>query len=140
MDFSPTYLTAVATQIGGVSAFLGGFAATFLGTLLALNVKGRTGTTAIGAAVVSSVAFIIAVVASTSVTATLHPDGPHFGLASIQRTQAMIVLFFMLGLYALLGSLGLSGWARSRATGVTTSVAASLGFILLTILLVSNER
>jgi hypothetical protein len=45
---SPVYLSAIAAQTGGLSAFLGGFAATFLGTLLALNVKGRTGSLAIG--------------------------------------------------------------------------------------------
>lgn len=40
-ELSPAYLSDLATQIGALSAFLGGFAATFLGTLLALGLKGR---------------------------------------------------------------------------------------------------
>lgn len=136
-SLSPIYLSAIAAQTGGLSAFLGGFAATFLGTLLALNVRGRVGSTAIGFAAVSSVAFIVAVVGSTAVVAALHPDGPGFGRSGVGGTQALMTLAFMLGLYALLISLGLSGWSRSRATGLTTSIVAGLGVLLVSSLLVS---
>lgn len=137
MDLSPVYLSAIAAQTGGLSAFLGGFAATFLGTLLALNVRGRTASTAIGFAAVSSVAFIVAVVGSTAVVAALHPEGPGFGASSSGGTQAVMTLAFLLGLYALLIALGLSGWSRSRNTGLATSIAAGLGVLLVTGMVVS---
>lgn len=137
MTLSPVYLSDIAAQTGGLSAFLGGFAATFLGTLLALNVKGRVGSTAIGFAAVSSVAFIVAVVGSTGVVAALHPDGPGFGRAGVGGTQVLMTLAFLLGLYALLISLGLSGWSRSRSTGLTTSIAAGLGLVVVTSMVVS---
>jgi hypothetical protein len=137
MSFAPAYLSAIANQVGGLSAFLGGFAATFLGTLLAINAPGRLATVAIGLSAVSSAAFITAVVGSTAVVAALHPEGPGFGVAKVGGTQALMTLAFMVGLYALLAALGLSGWLRSRATGLTTSTVAAVGVVLLTGMLVS---
>lgn len=126
----PGYLSAIAIQVGGLSAFLGGFAATFLGTLLALGGRGRTASLSIGFAVSSSVAFIVAVVASTGLVAVLHPQAPQALASSPVGARAVMVLGFLVGLYTLLLSLALSGWSRSRGTGLTTSVAAGLGMIL----------
>ena len=134
-QLDPAYLSTIATQVGGLSAFLGGFAATFLGTLLAVQVRGRTATVSIGCAVTSSVAFIIAVVASTALVALLHPDAPAAAAtASTGSARAFMGLSFIVGLYALMLSLALSGWSRSRATGLTTSIAGGLGIILVTTL------
>lgn len=136
-ELSPAYLSAIATQVGGLSAFLGGFAATFLGTLLALGVRGRTASLSIGFAVSSSVSFIVAVVASTALVAVLHPQAPQ----AVHRVasggaRALLTLSFVVGLYALLASLALSGWSRSRRTGLTTTVAAGLGIALVSWMIV----
>ncbi len=122
----------MAAQVGGLSAFLGGFAAAFLGTLLALGSRGRTASLSIGFAVSSSVAFVVAVVASTGLAAVLHPQAPQAVAASFPLIGARIlmVLGFIIGLYALLFSLALSGWSRSRGTGYTTSIAAGIGMAL----------
>lgn len=137
MTFSPAYLSAIAAQVGTLSAFLGGFAATFLGTLLAMNARGRAASAAIGFSAAASVAFIVAVVGSTGVVAALHPDGPGLGAGRVGQTQGLMTLAFMLGLYALLAALGLSGWSRSPRTGWITGAAAGLGAVLVTTLLVS---
>jgi cytochrome b561 len=134
---SPVYLSAIAAQVGGLSAFLGGFAATFLGTLLALGGRGRATSVAIGFAVSSSVAFIVAVVSSTALVAVLHPQAPPaVAGTSMEGARAIMAMAFILGLYALLISLALSGWSRSKATGLTTSIAAGLGVILVTLMMV----
>lgn len=91
----------------------------------------------IGFAVVSAVSFIAAVVASTALVAVLHPDAPAaVKTASSGGARALMSLAFLLGLYALLVSLGLSGWTRSRGTGLTTGIAAGLGIVLVTTMLV----
>lgn len=135
---APAYLIALATQIGGLSAFLGGFAATFLGTLLMKSHRSRVATVAIGFAAASSVAFIVAVVASTVLVAVLHPQAPvtAASAASPDGARAALALTFFLGLYALLVSLALSGWTRSHRTGWVTSIAALLGVVLVTWLVV----
>ncbi len=136
-DLSPAYLSDIATQVGSLSAFLGGFAATFLGTLLALGLKGRMASVAIGFSVVSAVSFIAAVVASTALVALLHPEAPAaVGGVSSAGPRALMTLAFLVGLYALLVSLAFSGWTRSRGTGLTTSIAAGLGIVLVTTMLV----
>lgn len=128
----PAYLSDIAAQTGGLSAFLGGFAATFLGTLLAIRARGRIGSIAIGCAAVSSIAFIVAVVGSTAVVAGLHPEGPRAGATNMGGPQVVMTLAFLLGLYALLGAIGLSGWTRSRAAGLSTGIAAAIGVLLVT--------
>lgn len=130
---SPVYLSALAIQIGGMSAFLGGFAATFLGTLLAMRAKGRIATVAMSFAAVSAVALIVAVVGSTGVYSSLHPEAPG-GPAQVEEVlwvRMTMALSFLLGVVSLLASLGLSGWLRSRATGLSTSIAAAIGIVFI---------
>lgn len=137
-QLDPAYLSTLATQVGGLSAFLGGFAATFLGTLLAIGVRGRTASIAIGCAVTSSVVFVIAVVASTALVAMLHPNAPVPARAvATASARVFLVLGFTVGLYTLLISLTLSGWSRSRGTGMTTSIVGGLGILLVTLLILS---
>ncbi|MFW2341660.1 hypothetical protein [Brevundimonas sp.] len=136
-ELSPAYLAALAVQLGSLSAFLGGFSATFLGTLLAWRIGGRTASLSIGFAVSASVAFIVTVVASTALVAVLHPEAPSAAAsAGSGVARVLLVLSFLLGLYSLLVSLALSGWARSRRTGMTTSLAAGLGIVLVTMLVI----
>jgi hypothetical protein len=134
---SPVYLSDIAAQTGGLSAFLGGFAATFLGTLLAMRARGRVGTWAIACSAGSSVAFIVAVVGSTAVVAALHPQGPGAGSAGSGGPQVAMTLAFLLGLYSLLAAIGLSGWTRSRTAGLATSITAVLGVLLVTGMVIS---
>ncbi|HTU10186.1 MAG TPA: hypothetical protein VMG08_04735 [Allosphingosinicella sp.] len=137
-ELDPLYLSALAAQIGSLSAFLGGFAATYLGTLLALGQKGRAAGWAIGAAVLASVAFIVTVVASTLLVAAYDEHAPAFvrDVLPLATVRVLMSLGFVTGLYALLASLACSGWPRSRRTGWTTSIVAGIGMLLVTWLLV----
>lgn len=131
-ELDPRYLADLAGQIGSLSAFLGGFAATFLGTLLALSQKGRAAGWAIGAAVLSSVAFIVAVVASTMLVAAYNEHAPAMvrQVVPVAGAQSLMAKCFVVGLFALLASLACSGWPRSRRAGWTTTIIAALGMIL----------
>lgn len=138
IELNHAYLAALAGQIGSLSAFLGGFAATYLGTLLALGQKGRAAGWAIGAAVLSSVAFIVTVVASTMLVAAFNENAPPIIATALPVGGARVLmsLTFVTGLYALLFSLACSGWPRSRRTGWTTSIVGGTGMVLVTWLLV----
>lgn len=124
----PDYLAEIARQIAFLSAFLGGFAATFLATLLVAGSPRRVAGWAIGGAAVAAGSFIIAIVAAVMLTIVSHPEVPPNVLAgsSVLRARLISTLGFFIGLLALLASLGLSGWIRSRKTGIATTVAASL--------------
>ena len=133
-NLPPDYLAEIARQLAFVSAFLGGFAATFLATLLVADAPGKVAGWTIGSAALSSAAFIVAVSASVMLVIVLHPDAPDniTTNASISGARAFSVLGFMVGIYALLLGLGLSGWIRSRSVGIATSLAASCAAVVVT--------
>ncbi|MFL6515256.1 MAG: hypothetical protein ACJ8M1_09570 [Chthoniobacterales bacterium] len=116
----------LARQLASVSAFLGGFAATFLGILLQSQSPRRHVGLAAGAAAVASASFMIAVIAGTLVGLVLNPSAPR-GFAApefLPWAQRTLFVSFGLGIYSNLLSLGLSGWIRSRSLGLVTSIAA----------------
>jgi hypothetical protein len=135
MPLAADYLSTIATQIGGVSAFLGGFAATFLAMFLTLGHKSRAATVAIVASTIASVGFVVSVIATTALIAGLHPHAPHGAIAVAGLAQLLMGICFLTSMFALLVSLGASGWTRSRAIGRTTSAVAGVGGVL-TLLLV----
>ena len=132
------YLSDLASQIGFLSAFLGGFAATMLAMLLALPHKNKAVGASIWLAAAAAVAFIVSVIATTYLFAVLHPDAPaNVRHAANGGSRAITFLSFIVGTYALLGCIGVSGWVRSRGTGVVTAILAAVGGVLVTMALIS---
>lgn len=133
---APEYLAEIARQLGSLSAFLGGFAAAFFGTLLGHNSSHRVAGWAIGSAALASAAFIVAVVACTKLIVVLHPNAPvNVVAAGVGAARVLAVLGFLVGTYALLLSLACSGWLRSRRTGLFCSLLAGGAALLITGLL-----
>jgi len=78
---------------------------------------------------------MIAVIGGTVLVIVLNPQAPQGAgapefLAWVRKT---IVVAFMLGVYANLLSLGLSGWIRSRSLGIVSSVAALIAAIIVSL-------
>lgn len=122
----------LARQIAFLGAFLGGFAATFLATLLVVDSSKRVVGWVVGFAATAACSFVVAAVASVMLTIVLHPDVPVNvrSEASIDTARIVSVLGFGAGVTALLLSVGLSGWVRSRQSGIATSVVAAIGLAL----------
>ncbi|MEO5722299.1 MAG: hypothetical protein ABIR71_12625 [Chthoniobacterales bacterium] len=80
------------------------------------------------AAAVASASFMIAVIAGMQVTLVVNPVAPQgFAMPEfLPWGRRVLTISFVLGIYANLLSLGLSGWIRSRALGIVTSTAAFL--------------
>lgn len=135
VSLTPAFLGVLATQIGSLSAFLGGFSATVLVTLLMAQGQNRATQWAVVLTALSAVAFIVAAVAATTLVAGSHPDAP----ASVARSAAhgparmMAALCFALGAYALLAAVGCAGWLRSRRLGLATTGLAALGGLAMTL-------
>ena len=128
------YLLEIARQVAFVSAFLGGFAATFLGTLLFAGSGSKLVNWVISSAALSACAFIVAVLALTMLTVALHPNAP-IGVVSnlaLRRAQTIGFLSFLLGMYTLLFSIGASGWLRSRTLGWSTAAIAFIAGLIVT--------
>ena len=112
------YLTALATQLGSVSAFFGGFAATILTLFLTVGGKSRGAVVAAHASAVAAISFIVAVMASTALIAIAHPDAPPATAArSTAAIRPLLAISFSIGMIALLAAIAASGWSHSRAMG-----------------------
>ena len=133
-NLDPVYLRDLATQIGFLSAFLGGFAGTLLAVLLQTNTEKRSGIWVIGACTFSATAFVTSVIGSTRVITMLHPNAPDLVAAGTENDVWRVLTFnsFGLGVYAILITIGLSGWLHSKQAGYVTSSIAALGIILVT--------
>jgi hypothetical protein len=136
LELAPGYIRDLANQIGFLSAFLGGFAATLLGVLLTAAKSNKAVGVSIALAALAGIAFIAAVMASTQVIAAAHPEAPAIvAQKGFAGGQMVMSAGFMLGVYSLLACIGFAGWARSRATGIATGVIAAVGAIAVTLAL-----
>ena len=130
MDQLPAdYFGELARQLAFVSAVLGGFAATFFGTLLAVDSPKKVAGWAASCAAVAAACFVCATLTATFIAVGTHPSAPAPVATDTVKAgpRVAMVLSMMIGLYALFGSLGAGGWVRSRAVGTATTVAAALG-------------
>ena len=129
---SNSYLAEISRQLAFLSAFLGGFSATFLATLLVVASSRRIAGWVVGSAATAACSFVVAVVASVMLTIVLHPDAPsNVGNGtSIESARIVSTLGFGIGVIALLVSVGLSGWVRSRQSGIVTSIVSVISLVL----------
>jgi len=134
-QLEPEYLTALAAQLGSVSAFFGGFAATILTLFLTVGGKSRGSIVAAHASAVAAISFIIAVMASSALIAIAHPDAPPATAArSTVAIRPLLVISFSIGMIALLAAIAASGWSHSRAMGWTTSFLSSVAMLMVFLL------
>ena len=140
---TPRYFVDLATQIGFLSAFFGGFAATMLIALLLHDKRQRVVLIAIGFATLSSAAFITTVIGATDVMFQLHPDrfsGPVTPQVLPFLSRVMVGVAFPIGIYSLFGCIGASGWIRSRATGFLTTAISAVAVVCVSIILLQSDR
>lgn len=135
-EYTPGYLELVYQQISSTSAVLGGFAIATLALLLD-DAPGRriaswaAGAAGVAASLLISTTFLAAIVSSDAM------KNKALSFADLTpRVESLVPIvgpLFPLGIYALLFSLGLSGWIRSTGTGIVTSIAALIGAVCVTI-------
>ena len=128
-------------QMAFGAAILGGFAVTFLSALLtAYAPERRIGTWAIGATAAAAVLLIVATMASTLLLISAPVYGLTFDFSAwpsdMYRAKWIAEVSFFLGIAVLFVGIGLSGWARSRATGYITAIAAAVGVVLVLVILI----
>lgn len=97
----------------------------------------RVVSVAIGSAACSATAFIVAVIGATDLVALLHPDAipGHTTPELVRLARVMMGLSFGLGIYALFGCIGVSGWIRSFAIGYVTTAIGAIGVICVSIII-----
>lgn len=101
-ELPASYLAEIARNIGSVSAFLGGFAATFVAAILSGKFNSRAANITMVAGTFSAILLIVTVLSATMLVVTLHPDAPaQVVKTSVSMSFARMIAFlsFTLGIY-----------------------------------------
>lgn len=135
MEYAPGYLEHVYQQISSISAVLGGFAVATMALLLDDDpdrsvASWAAGASGVAAGLLISTTFLASILSSDAMK---HEATSFADLTpSVADLVGIVGPLFPLGMYALLLSLGLTGWIRSRGTGIATTSAAIVAAILVT--------
>lgn len=121
-----TYILAAAEQMSFIGTFLGGVSVTILITLVVFSSPKKSVNWIVGTSALAACSFLVSVIASMRLVIAIHPD-----LLIDPSPEKMNALWFGminaygLGVLSLIISIGLSGWLRSRTSGIVTSVFAA---------------
>lgn len=122
-------------QIATLAGILAGFAFSAVIQLLSVDRPGRLMTAVLIIFSLSSMMFLFtlfAFVLNASAIAEVEKE-----VEELSGWSAFAFVIAMLGLYLFLFGVGLTGWLRSRVTGILTTLAAIITFCLVNWLLVS---
>lgn len=124
-------MSAFASQLGSISAFFGGVAATLLALFVFAKIKSRIAEITFGLVVAAAVAFIVSALAATILSVGLLP-GASRDLATpayLRSVVAIMNIAFLIGIVALLSGIAMIGWLRSRRSGIMTTLLGVIGLL-----------
>jgi hypothetical protein len=141
MATTPESLADLFRQLAFVSALVGGFAFAFLGVLLTIPSRSRIVEWTAGMAMATAASLMVCVIGWTLMSSEVVAATPanasaeeFFKVAlNFNRMHSRLSLLFILGMFLFLANLGVSGWVRSRALGIASTVIAllaALGLVL----------
>jgi hypothetical protein len=110
-----------------LSAFLGGFSATFLAAILTIEAKKKVTDWIVCISAASSCCFIVAAVTNIALVNGLQIEE---SLVTLSRLKIISSLGMISGIFALLICIGLSGWIRNRKIGLVTASFALIATII----------
>lgn len=129
-ELKASYVTAVAEQISFVSAFLGGVSATILFSVIIFTSDKRVVAFLVATSTLSACSLLVSVIAGWRLIIGLHPDLPFTpDPQKINLLWNSLIAGYGLGVNSLIVSIGLSGWIRSRRTGVVTATIAAISVV-----------
>ncbi|MEP2025947.1 MAG: hypothetical protein ABJH98_14440 [Reichenbachiella sp.] len=132
------YWNKLASQFILTSVFLGGFSIALTANLLISESKTRLSNIILKLATTSSGGFLTAVFAMTNILLATTEGYPTEVNQSDLNTPRIIGFFgYMVGLLSLLAIIGLSGWTKSKGTGIFTTVVSIITLILFLISAIS---
>ncbi|MEP0365334.1 MAG: hypothetical protein ABJN36_07625 [Cyclobacteriaceae bacterium] len=132
------YWNKLASQLILISVFLGGFSIAITANLLINQSERRLYNVILRLATISSSGFLTAVFAMTNILMTTTEGFPGEFVQSDLNTPRIIgMLGFLIGALSLLAIIGLSGWTKSKSTGIFTTVVSVIALIFFFVSLVS---
>ncbi|OEK04947.1 hypothetical protein [Roseivirga misakiensis] len=126
------YWNKLAAQLIITCAFLGGFSIAITANLIINKSNDKLHNRILKASTVSSGGFLITIFAFTKIL-LLTTEGYPFDVTendiNIPRIIGMIT--YLIGIISILTVIALSGWTKSRKTGIFTTIVGIITFILI---------
>ncbi|MCB9033672.1 MAG: hypothetical protein H6553_07535 [Chitinophagales bacterium] len=131
-ELNIAYYKTLAEQLVFISTFLGGVSATILGTLIAFQLDNKIVRAMVIGLSIAAVFFIVAVFGMNKIQIILAPNSPYQSKLELLHYPRLVGgLSFIIGIYALLAVISLSGWIKSKAIGITTTIISIIAGILI---------
>lgn len=111
-------------QLALVSSVLGGFSFTFLSAVLLVQSDKKIKFWLIVGLMIASMCFLLSAVGWSMIDMNMDAPG-------IQSHHQSLVKLLLLGLLAIITTLGLSGWMSNKKTGIATSSISLLALLFL---------
>ena len=125
------YWNKLSSQFILISVFLGGFSIAITSNLLINQSEKRLYNVILRLATTSSSGFLTTVFAMTNIMLATTDGSPLEVTQSELNTPRIIgLLGYLVGVLSLFAIIGLSGWTKSKKTGIFTTVVSVITFIL----------
>jgi len=135
-DLPLPYINEVASQVIFVSTFLGGFAATIMGTFVASEKNSKLSNTLIILSAISACLLITTVFMMTDVVIKTTPGCPVKVLSADLDFQVKYgMLSFLFGITFLISVIAVSGWLKSKKMGIATTLTGIITLIFVGLIL-----
>ncbi|PXY02433.1 hypothetical protein DF185_07225 [Marinifilum breve] len=134
IELEPEYLNKIANQLIVISSLLSGFSIAVLANLLVSNTEKRISNHILKVTTIAAACFLITLFAMTKIV-MMTTDGFPLNVDSSELRLPKITGFlaFMFGIIALSVLIALSGWTKSRKTGIFTTIIGVITFIAILI-------
>lgn len=126
-ELSLDYWNELAHQLLLIASLLSGFSIAVVANLLVYTSKSRITNSILRIATIASGCFLVTVFAMTKII-MMTTDGYPFTMieSDIALPRTIGGLTLLLGIFALAGVISLSGWTKSKKTGIFTTVIGLL--------------
>ena len=125
-------IIVITEQLILLSAFLGGFSATFLAAILGIAPSNKIANWMVFCSALAACCFIICAGSSIALANALQLSTD---LESLKFGRLTSSLSMALGMFSLISSIGLSGWLRNQKTGFATSSIAAVTTVIVAVFL-----
>ena len=130
------YWNKLADQIIVISSLLGGFSIAMIANFLVSDTKTRLARNIMKTSVLAASSFLASVFAMTKVLMMTTEGFPFKITEGDLRIPTLIgSMAFVFGIMSLITMISLSGWTKSKKTGLFTTVVGILTFILILVML-----
>lgn len=133
MEITLEYWNELGKQTLLVSSLLSGFSIAVVSNLLVSDKTDKLTKSILKTATLSSGCFLISVFSMVHIIMTTTPGGyiQNVSIENFQVARVIGVIAFMVGLFALSGMIALSGWTKSKKTGIFTTIIGILTLVLI---------